>query len=721
MNYKLDNGVNNYQNEVDSFRKKFISFTEQRVVIYGIGRRTATLIPYLKDFNIVGLMDRDKDNIGKVMYGLPIISLHAAEDVADIIIINAPQSYWEIIYKRISNAKIPVYYCNGEIAQSIIIDDSYCNNPYWDQSLEVLYDKASEYEIISFDLFDTLITRRVYLPQDVWSIVEKKCFIEKNINLNFNQLRKQAISEAKVNNPNIHEIYNSLKNLTKLEDSLIENIIELEFEIEESLIIPRVEMVELFKKLKNDGKDIYILTDIHLPFNFLKKILNKFQINVDDNKLWISNAKRVSKNNGDMWVKYGTEVVGGRKSLHIGDDIYSDIRQAEKYGIDTYHVMAGSDMLNNSSIKKVVTKICSEYASIIAGLFISNNFNNPFELNSWKGKLYFGTEYNLGYGLFGPVIYTYLRWIEEKVMTEGIEQLYFLARDGYFLYENYKYLSQIRGYGVNCDYLEISRRAVMVPSVQSEQDLEDVIRFPYNGTFSDYLEDRFSIIADTRTKDYNEKWISTVNDYEQVYELCLKYFEEIKRQIYDERNNYLNYLDSKEMKEKCGFVDLFFYGNTQYYLSKLLNKKLIGFYMACDLSPSNRCNANNILFPCFQDELDSKAKNCNILKKCLLLESFLTAPNGMLLRIDTNGKFVYSSDGNNQKYFINRKEINQGVKSFIKDATKSLTGKEKVDTRFIDDLYGELLNNNFILSERLKEIFYFDNALIQRRELKIMD
>ncbi len=150
--------TNAQQIEINSFKKNFKRFKDRRIVLYGIGRCTATLVPAIGEFCIVGLMDRDAGNIGKYMYGIPIISEAEAEKTADIVIINTAETYWEIIYKRISGISIPVYYPNGENAAERVREGvRYQQNPYWQQNLGQLRQKITQYEVISFDIFDTII------------------------------------------------------------------------------------------------------------------------------------------------------------------------------------------------------------------------------------------------------------------------------------------------------------------------------------------------------------------------------------------------------------------------------------------------------------------------------------------------------------------------------------------------------------------------------------
>ena len=54
-----------YEIEIENFRKIFDDKKNMRIAIYGIGRRTATLLPGITDYNITGLLDRDENNVGK--------------------------------------------------------------------------------------------------------------------------------------------------------------------------------------------------------------------------------------------------------------------------------------------------------------------------------------------------------------------------------------------------------------------------------------------------------------------------------------------------------------------------------------------------------------------------------------------------------------------------------------------------------------------------------
>ena len=126
-----------YEIEIENFRKIFDDKKNMRIAIYGIGRRTATLLPGITDYNITGLLDRDKNNVGKELCDIKVIPIDNIEEKADLIIINSDPSNYEIIFKRISGeVTIPVYYADGRLACLSDKDKSYEQNEYWKSSYE---------------------------------------------------------------------------------------------------------------------------------------------------------------------------------------------------------------------------------------------------------------------------------------------------------------------------------------------------------------------------------------------------------------------------------------------------------------------------------------------------------------------------------------------------------------------------------------------------------
>lgn len=96
------------------------------------------------------------------------------------------------------------------------------------------------------------------------------------------------------------------------------------------------------------------------------------------------------------------------------------------------------------------------------------------------------------------------------------------------------------------------------------------------------------------------------------------------------------------------------------------------------------------------------------------MESFLTAPYGMIREIDKNGFFVTAPAGGNQRYFPAKIEMNEGVKDFIADFIRSFKPLPPPDPLFVDAYYGLCFDGCIKLRDSVKATFYNDNAMMNR-------
>lgn len=710
---------NNYQMEAEKFRKRFTKYQKKRIVLYGIGRYTATLIPYIPDFHVIGLMDRDKGQIGKIIYGFPVLSKEEVEREADLIIINTAETYWKVIYKRIRDLKIPIFYLDGSLATDEDEQRSYQSHSYWNKNYRQLEKKCEEYDVISFDIFDTLIMRKVYMPQDVFKLAERRIKTQLGLEIPFFQERLKAGLKSKENDMALDGIYETMNRKLQLSSEDLEEVKDIEIDIEKQLCMPRQDMVELYNKLSAQ-KTVYLVSDMYLSSDIMEVLLKKCGIRQIQN-LWISGEKKADKKSGRLW-KILEQETKGRKILHIGDNYQSDVKMPQKYGIDTYYVMGSTDMWQYSSVGGFVPNIQTLEQSVFAGLVGGRIFNSPFALKESNGLVQLNNFADLGYCLWGGVIYAFLIWLVQQAEIRGVHRFVFFARDGYFLEKDYHYLQTLwkRKKMPDTCYLAISRKLILTASYKNKEDLEKIINFPYRGSFREYLEDRFDIYLTEDEKDAN-KQVYIPQNIGEVKKWLKPYEQKIIEQIHLEKNNYLTYLAEKNISSLDGFVDLWFYGNNQYYLSRLLNTGLTGFYFAVNKSENNECARHNQLIPCFQDESDTYAESCNLKKEMLWAEGFLTAPYGMIKAVDEKGKFICAKDGGNQLAFHTREQMNDGVCELIKDYSEILGCGSGLDAKYVDLFFGEYVKENICLAQDIKESFYFDNKIMHRWESKIFE
>lgn len=726
-----------YEIEIEKFRHVFSEIKNKRVAIYGMGRRSATLLLGITDFNIVGVLDRDESNVGKELCGIKVISIKDVSTDADVIIINSDPSNYEIIYKRIAkDVIVPVYYADGRLACLSDKDTSYEQNEYWQSSYQELKDKIDKVEVVSFDIFDTLIMRKIFSPEDVFRLLEEKVRVELKLDCEIANVRAQAASMCG-SYATINEIYQYIKQQTNLIDKNIIDIMQLEKDIDIDLCITRRDIADLYEYCLTCGKEVYLISDMYYTLQDIKRILDKCGVKVpDDEHIWISCEKKADKVSGSLWEKYSKLVSKDIRCLHIGDNKTGDAKNPVIYGIDSYYIMSAKDMLMKSSISELASSVNTVSDSICLGLVAAKLFNSPFALCSTNGKVSYDDSEIYGYCVYGPLLEKFLIWLYYNSRKDGIDKLLFFARDGYFLEKDYKVVSELLNDGYEQDwcYLPISRRLIYMATMENEDDFKRVVAFPYVGTFAEYMKSRFGIIVTEVTSEYNNRQINAVGDSKDILEWIQPYKDEIIKKAKRERENYLRYLKTDGDMQKgltYGTVDLGYYGTNQYYLQRLTGIKTKGYCFYACLGKDNVYISDISMTGCFQYGDDYTAEKSIVRKKNMYIETFITAPHGMISYIDNQGKMICKPDGKSQEYFDIKEKVNCGAVDFIVNyiniykavlAVNSKEHKKLMQDRresLEDNLFCNVLNGICNVSNDILEGFYFDNDFVGGKEIKL--
>ena len=187
-------------------------------------------------------------------------------------------------------------------------------------------------QIISFDVFDTLVLRSVDEPSDVFDIVAGKSnltdFKAQRIKAEQKARNKAGSSEIR-----LADIYSELNDVYKESDEL------MRMEIESELEVCRADekMKAFYERVKDMGKRIVITSDMYLPSETIASILYKCGYEGYE-KLFVSSEYGVMKRDGRLYevVKKECEVGDGSCILHIGDHPLADDIKAKKAGLRSF-------------------------------------------------------------------------------------------------------------------------------------------------------------------------------------------------------------------------------------------------------------------------------------------------------------------------------------------------------------------------------------------------
>lgn len=198
----------------------------------------------------------------------------------------------------------------------------------------------------------------------------------------------------------------------------------------------------------------------------------------------------------------------------------------------------------------------------------------------------------------GPLLFNYVTWVILEANNKNIKRLYFLARDGYIMYQIAILICNHYNINIECKYLYSSRIAWRVPQyhILGETCIEQICIGGIDVTL-DKVMDR-AILTEQEKKevinvlgitDYDVNKVLTRNELNE-YKLKLVNCKEFMNFVYNHSiNQYklaIGYFEQEGLFEeiKYAIVDTGWTGSMQYSLYKLLqskNPKIIlpyGFY-----------------------------------------------------------------------------------------------------------------------------------------------
>ena len=193
------------------------------------------------------------------------------------------------------------------------------------------------YDIISFDIFDTLLLRKVEKPTDVFLKMEQKLGIK-----DFASMRVEAEYEARYKKykqdatyeVDFSEIYKELQHFSEDEILKIKN---LEWELELELLIPNPVMLNIAKKINQTSTPIIVISDMYFNSSELKIILNRCGYSFIQD-IYVSSEYKKSKSNGMLFHEVLRNSEYRNKNLaHIGDNFRSDIMMCANTNIKPIH------------------------------------------------------------------------------------------------------------------------------------------------------------------------------------------------------------------------------------------------------------------------------------------------------------------------------------------------------------------------------------------------
>jgi FMN phosphatase YigB (HAD superfamily) len=571
---------------------------------------------------------------------------------------------------------------------------------------------TSSVKVISFDVFDTVITRNVYRPSDLFLRIQTRLAgcpqNPSSISNDFHKKRMEAEYEARKRyagseEVTLEQIWAVYAESSALSSDDITFMVQEEIKDEVKSISPIAVTSSFIKQMRVAGFSIVFLSDMYLPNGVIRDMLEKVGVIEPNDRLYLSGEIGLKKSTGNLF-KFLKQDLGLASSemVHIGDFMWGDVIMPRwKHGIHSVPLR----IARANSYERLWGEPCRcLYCSSVAGASRAARVAQAGE-----GRSSFETTlYDLGCNVLGPILVGFILWILQQAEKTGIRRLYFLSRDGEIMLEFARELAGRLGIDIELRYLYVSRTAVFpalmgtgVNSKTIEWVKEDTIILTIR-----ILADRLKVDCACMQERLIRAGLSlegpdALLDNFTVDKICsLLVTDPVLKEMLavsgrKSNQNLYGYLEKEGLFDgvTSALVDLGWHGGIQNIIYSCYGEQLgangiSGYYFGVDLAgePANR------KFGYFF----SKSENTEIQRYRhlfrVLLELMCTGSHGMVLGYCTNSRGINMPEFGQPEHHENFERIahlRQGAATFLKHLdSASLAGVdfEHVKPQILDVL-----------------------------------
>ena len=451
--------------------------------------------------------------------------------------------------------------------------------------IDWLVKQIDKYEYISFDIFDTLIKRKCGDAEFLFDIVAASYNEKHNGRLDTVSFRKARIlAEVKARQEAVIDGHQEIT-LEQIYENIVcisENIekkklLQIEIEKELDLTQPNPQIIDIYQYCIKQGKRIALISDMYLNEDVVRSILYKSGID-GYQSLYLSSSYDKQKITGDLFDMYLQEGDKTKNRLHIGDSIKADYLAAKRKGIHAIHIPRNP---RRTRFYRTLTMSQNEKHEWMCLEQIQNNNIDP----NWSDY------YCFGYECLGPFVYAVCSWLVKDIKKRGINQVFFLSRDGYIIKKVFDIMS--RG-EIATTYLHVSRKAVIIPRMWKTPDINSFAKFSTSRVLWSYknFADQLGIDEKVALNAWIDAGLS-INEHFYNHEITnneriKKFYELISddflKKSKEQYNLIVAYLKQNKVQGKIAIFDMGWRGTIQKCLNDILlsancNTEIHGYYL----------------------------------------------------------------------------------------------------------------------------------------------
>lgn len=575
-----------------------------------------------------------------------------------------------------------------------------------------MLDTIRSADVVSFDIFDTLLQRKVFHPADVFLLTPQ----EKHVSLNkegtrhlspaiYSSLRQAAERTLRIerdavweSNPEFaeeittEEIFKRLTATLNLNDAadadqMAGDLLILEQEVEATVLEATKLGAMLFNYARSLGKKIVIISDFCHDSDFVDRQLK--EAGYHGYTLFVSSGQRHKKHSGNLYTHVEkVENLKDKRVVHVGDNPHGDIEKAKKHGWHPIRINLPKVQFQKRMVERGVD--FTSFADSLSYRTTVNLFANRFVNNDLTSHLTNRAPYlvktrnELGYLTLGPLVTAFARWIKEQAKEAGATQVLLFARDCILPYQALRLMeSQGLLEGLSCFYVPASRMATKALDLLHPLDVfqVNIADFSRTATVGELLWQRFMLQPDLIEADIwretgvlNEsrhiRHVSIAAIYQLVYLHVSRNWDQVSAAVQNRRASYASLLEGLgiDLSQHSALVDIGYKGTITRIVSTFFDKPVLPLFMTTypdeiGDDPINNCRT-------FLSPRMAKTKNDTFRRFNLVIETLLNEATGSVALVDDTIKGdmdVFREASPSEAHLATISRVHNGALQFTED------------------------------------------------------
>lgn len=364
----------------------------------------------------------------------------------------------------------------------------------WDNRMEEWKEQVvnGAYRYISFDIFDTLLTRPFLRPQDLYHLMDRQFHLLYSSNADFYEIRMHAergCREAYMQthpdwqDVSIDEIYGYMQRAYAIPAKVCGELLQLERELEYRYCACRQAVREVYDLALAAGKKVIFISDMYLDEETVIRLLNKAGFGKYE-RLFLSSKDRKVKWTGDLY-RLALHELDAEPSqlLHAGDNLSTDIEIARQLGIHTCYVPRTLKLFEEHCTKpakyfctNTISRNlddCSVGFGCMQALAANKYFDQPFR------PFHPQTDYNMdpyliGYHAVGMHLAGLVAWLAGIADRQPYQRIVFTSRDGWLVMAAYEKYRKYHPKLPQAAYLYVSRKSLLPVMLKEKADFYEL-------------------------------------------------------------------------------------------------------------------------------------------------------------------------------------------------------------------------------------------------------